>query len=272
MLKLGRPLCAYSFAQRHDDASIDVRPFHATSRLIVPNPAMPSYKLPTRHCKDRLSRDEVGGWQGIRGRSRRAQWTRSPRLSGRRRRGGHVPKKRSTVGASITKRLEQAIARRERGRLRDARPPARSRCSRGPHKVESQPDPVRNQLRIPAGHLAQLGTGPRASGCADPGPTRGNSQAPRGGRGRPSEGELSPERLRARSAPKRATVHALGALVAPVSAARSKGATSMPAATMRGSDGPADDRHRLEEVPPADGPGAEGPVRRRTPPKSSATS
>ena len=85
---------------------------------------------------------------------------------------------------------DRVDARRERERPSDVDPCPRSRCARGPYQDGPQPGAVRDQVRFPAGHTAQLGTGPRASGYADAGAARGNRKASRGGRGRPSEGEL----------------------------------------------------------------------------------
>jgi len=79
---------------------------------------------------------------------------------------------------------------RRREHPRHAGPCARCRCARGPDQNGPQPGLLRDQVRLPASHIAQLGTRPRAPGCADPGSARGNRQAPRGGRGRPTEGEL----------------------------------------------------------------------------------
>ncbi len=102
--------------------------------------------------------------------------------------------KGSTIGASILKGLEQAVAW-TRGENENARVTLVHVPEVHVRKVRTQMGLSQGQfgdeVRFSTSHVAQLGTGPRAPGRADSGPARPHRQAPRGRRGRPTKGELS---------------------------------------------------------------------------------
>ena len=91
-----------------------------------------------------------------------------------------TPRKRSTVGASIIKGLEQAIAwsRGENNNVRVTLVHVKCGRTRGSDEDGTQPGAVRDQVRLPAGHVAELGTGPVAPGCTNAGVARCDREAP----------------------------------------------------------------------------------------------